>query len=214
MRGKKAVFDKKAMILLGGMALFLGACFNLKQPPHKIDYYTLEYDTPKQPDATPLDVVVRVERFSVAPTNNTNRMIYRDGSFKRDAYVYHKWWSNPGDLVTHFLYRDMRQSGLFAVVLESDSGLPSSYTLEGSVDEFFELDTEEMWKAVLSITVVMAAENEPGIGKRIVFQKTYTADEACRQKNPRSLAEAMSRAMAKVSAEIIKDVYQNLSPGN
>jgi ABC-type uncharacterized transport system auxiliary subunit len=202
---------KKVSILLLGFALFLGACLNLKQPPNKIDYYALEYDPPKPVDSKPLDIVVRLERFGVAATYDTNRMIYRDSSFKRNAYVYHKWWSNPGEFATQFLARDIRRSGLFAAVVQSDSRLGASYTLEGSVDEFLELDTEETWRAVLSLTVVLVSGNDE-TGKRIVFQKTYNADEECKQKNPRALAEAMSGAMARTSAEIIKDVYRHLLP--
>ena len=37
----------------------------------------------------PIAMVLRMERFTIAPTYNTNRMIFRDKSFKRNAYVYH-----------------------------------------------------------------------------------------------------------------------------
>jgi hypothetical protein len=54
------------------------------------------------------------------------------------------------------------------------------------------------------------AENEPDISKRILLQKTYQLKETCRSKNPGALAEAMSRAMARVSGEIIKDLHARI----
>jgi len=190
--------------------LLFGACISLKQPRNKIEFYTLEYDPPPIADRKPLPLVIRMDRFSVAPTYNSHRIIYRDRSFKRDAYVYYKWRANPGDLVTYFLSRDTKQSGLFKAVLPHDSRFPASYSLEGSVDEFFEWEAEEIWKAVLTVSITLMAENEPDISKRVLFQKTYRAQEACREKNPRSLAEAMSGAMAKISGEIIKDIHDYL----
>lgn len=207
-------WHKKISVLLLGLCLPLGACLNLRQPSHKIDYYTLEYDPPQISGVKPLSVVVRIERFSVAPSYNTNRIIYRNSSFKRNAYVYHQWRASPADLVTHFLSRDMKQCNLFQAVLSYDSRFASSYVLEGSVDEFFEWDTDKTWKAVLSLTVLLMAEKEPDVSKKILFQKTYRVNELCKQKNPQAMAKAMSQAMAKVSEKITKDIYSLLSKTN
>jgi len=200
-------YYRKTFFLLLGILIFLGACFNLKQPSHKIEFYTLEYDPPQLTGLKPLPFVIRVERFSVAPEYNSSRIIYRDKSFTRDTYVYYRWRANPADLVTSFLSRDAQQSGLFKAVLPYDSRFPSSFLLEGSVDEFFECDTEERWEAVLSVSITFMKKNEPGSNKKILFQKHYHAREPCDRKNPRALAEAMSRAMSAVSKEIIESLY-------
>ena len=192
------------------LLLLFGACINLKQPQNKIEFYTLEYDPPQIAERNPLPLVIRMDRFSVAPTYNSHRIIYRDRSFKRDAYVYYKWRANPGDLVTYFLSRDTKQSGLFKAVLTHDSRFPSSHSLEGSVDEFFQWEMDEIWKAVLTVSITLMAENEPDITKRVLYQKTYRSQEACGEKNPRSLAEAMSGAMSKISGEMIKYIYDCL----
>jgi len=187
-----------------------GACLNLKQPSNKIEFYTLEYDPPPLDKLKTLPCVIRLERFSVAPEYNSDRIIYRDTSFKRDSYVYFRWRANPGDLVSSFLSRDIKQSGFFKAVLPYDSRLPSSYLLEGSVDEFFEWDAEEKWEAVLSVSITFMAENEPDINKRILFQKNYQVREPCEKKNPQALAGAMSRAMSTVSRQIIEALYTHL----
>ena len=190
-----------------GLTLLLGGCMKAKHPGRQIEYYTLEYEPPPATDLEPLPHVVRIERFGVAPTYNTSRIIYREGSFRREAYVYKRWRSNPGDLVTYFLHRDIKRSGLFRAVLPQDSRFPSSYVIEGSVDEFFEWDTASVWTAVLTLSITLMAENEPDISKRILLQKTYQSRETCQAKNPAALAEAMSRAMARASGEIIADLH-------
>jgi cholesterol transport system auxiliary component len=149
-----------------------------------------------------------VSQFSVSPVYNSNRIIYRDKSFKRQTYAYYMWRANPGELVSYYLSRDMKQSGLFKAVLNRSSSVKPSYLLEGSVDDFYELDGENGWEAILSVSVAVIDEKEPDISKKILFQKTYRSTKPCRQKNPRSLAQAMSQAMSEISENIIDDSYK------
>ena len=198
------------MLLTFCFFLFFGGCMNLKQPSRRIDYYTLEYDPPRLSQPEPLSSVLRLERFTIAPTYNTGHMVFRDRSFKRNTYVYHQWRANPADLVGHFLYRDIRQSGLCKAVLPHSSTFAASYVLDGSVDEFFEWDMGGQWDAILSLGITLMAEDEPDVSKRILFQKNYHARETCQRKNPQALAEAMSLAMARLSKQIMEDIYNCL----
>ena len=200
------------LILWIGLTLGLSACLNLKQPSNKIEYYSLEYDPPRMSDLQPLASVISVELFSVSPIYNTRKIIYRDKSFKRAAYDYHKWHANPGEFVSHFLARDMQQSGLFKAVGSYNQRLAGATVLRGSVDEFLESDMPEGWQAVLTLSIILIAEKDPDAVKKILFQKTYEVRKPCRQKNPRALAEAMSQAMSEASASIINDVYEHLAP--
>lgn len=200
---------KQAFIILTGF-LVLGCSMSLKQPSNKIETYTLEYDPPVISGIRSFPYVIAVERFSVAPLYNTRQMIYRDQAFKRDAYVYHQWRVNPGDLVTYFLRRDIMNSGLFRAVLSNESRSRPSFILEGSVDEWVEWDTEEDWKAALTLDIAFIAADEPDISKRVLFQKSYDSTEPCKRKTPRAFAESMSLAMSRVSEEIIRDIHDYL----
>jgi len=191
--------------------LLISGCLSIKHPYKKIDYYTLEYDSPQITHLETLPLVLRVERFQVAPVYDTSRIIYRKKPFTRDAYSYHMWRSNPGNLVSYFLVRDFRQSETFKSVVTHNGSLMSSHVIEGAVDEFYEHDGKDLWEAVLAVSITLMAKNEPDVSKKILLQKKYSTREACRQKNPQALAEAMSKAMAKLSASIITDVYHALA---
>ena len=175
-------------ILVIGLALLLSACLDFKQPSNKIDYYSLEYDPPRMRDYQPVAEVIKVEQFSVAPIYNTHKIIYRDKSYQRAAYTYHKWRANPGESVTYLLSRDMQQSQLFKAVLTRRSKFPYAYVLEGSVDEFLESDTAGGCQAVLALSIVLMAEQESDMDKKIRFQKTYQMSKPCKQRNPGALA--------------------------
>jgi ABC-type uncharacterized transport system auxiliary subunit len=201
---------KKPSILFIGLFFLLGACMNLKEPSQEIQYYTLEYPSPKINALPPLPDVIRIDRFTTAPPYNTSQIIYRDQSFERNAYVYYKWQTSPGAIVTTLVNRDLRNSGLFKAVLNPESRFFSSFVIEGTVDEFFEWDTPDAWKAVLGLSVILTKKNSERISDTILFQKTYHQVQACRIKHPKAVAEAMSQALSTISEELIRDVYDCL----
>jgi ABC-type uncharacterized transport system auxiliary subunit len=183
---------------------------SLKQPVNKIEYYTLEYPSPQIKTSNSLPHVIRMDRFTAAPPYNTSQIIYRDRSFKRNAYVYYRWQTNPGAIVTTLLSRDIKDSGLFKAVLDNGSRFLPTCMIEGTVDEFFEWDDQNEWKAILAVSIILTEKDKNNFKNRILFQKTYRQAEVCQQKKPRAVAEAMSLALSKISKEMIKDVYDSL----
>lgn len=198
------------ILTVAATAFLLSGCLSAPPVGDSVHFYILEYDPPPIAPGEPLPYTIRIAGLKVAPTYESRLIVYREGEYKRDAYVYHKWRDRPGEMVLHLLLRDFRQSNLFQAVLGPDSRLPASYLLEGSLEAFYELDQPQGWYAVLELDMVLAAETEePGAG-HILFQRHYGAREPCHAKHPRALAEAMSRALSSVSAAIIKDVHERL----
>ena len=87
---------------------------------------------------------------------------------------------------------------------------PASFSIGGNLEIFLEDNSRRPWEAVLSMEIRLIDETEPDIGKSVLMQKMYTATEPCARDNPRATAEAMSRAVQRVSGEIVQDVYATL----
>lgn len=189
-------------------------CVTLKQPSLKIEYYTLEYDSLHPAANTGLDpvqAVLRVERFGIAPAYNTSRITYREHEFKRTSYFYHKWKTNPSDMATYFFSRDLRASGLFKAVVMPGSNTPHTHIVEGFIDEFLEWDSKDKWEAVLGMSVTLLDAGESDISKKIIFQQRFSSRKKCKEKHPKALAQAMSEAMAEVSEEICMAIHKALT---
>ena len=197
----------KIIVLLASLIVIANGCSFFSTPTKEISFYTLEYQVEKTPPSEPLPVSIRVERFGAAPEYNSSRIVYRDAAYNRKAYVYHKWQAKVGDIVYYFMTRDFAESGFFKAVFADDTRFPASYRIGGFVNEFGEWDLEPNWMAVNVVNIILFAENEPDVRKRILFQKTYRAQVKVNGKNPVALVEAMSQAMATLSAEVIEDVY-------
>jgi len=201
------------LLLIPAATLFLGACLVLKQPPQDIRYYTLSH-SPVEQFATTLPVSLKIAKFSVAPLYNTSRIIYAKNATSQQAYSYHKWCVNPGNMVSEHLYRYFSQSNAFKAVFPYSSSNNAAYRLDGHVAEFYEQDREDLWTARLVLTVALICEKELDPSKRVLLQKTYSSAVPCAKKNPGALAEAMGRAATEISANIIKDISKELTKIN
>ena len=199
---------KSLIIVL--LILTLPGCIGTPSSTRKIEYYTLEYAPSSSEALNPLPLSLLIKRFRVDPLYNSTKIIYRDQKFKRDAYHYHKWRAHPGDLVTYLLARDMRSAGLFKAIFTANPTIPATHIVEGTVDEFFEKDGANAWEAVLTVGITLIVKDQTDISQSILLHNTYSATAICSQKNPRSLAAAMSRAMRRVSEMIVKDLYDRL----
>jgi ABC-type uncharacterized transport system auxiliary subunit len=202
----------RLLAFLGGvlsLALVLAGC---GKPPVTVYKHLLEYPSPETPRRAQVPTGIKVELFSVAQAYNSPAMVYRPASHQSEAYRYHRWRVNPGQMVTDFLLRDLRHAGLFKAVFSYDNTGKTRFQLEGAVEEFQEVNAGDNWTAVLAVNVTLLDTTKEEITQRVLFQKNYRCAEAIINRTPQGLAAAMSQAMQKLSASIISDVYQAAGP--
>jgi ABC-type uncharacterized transport system auxiliary subunit len=187
------------MVLISGCGL--GA-----KPSYIVNQYTLEYPSPILKELTSINELVRVDQFSVAQTFNTSAMIYKEGPNLRNVDPYNRWRTKPGEMATEYLVRDLRNSGLFRAVISYNDIEETRYLLEGQVDEFLDASEKDGRKAVLSLNVTFLDLKKRDIAEKVIFQRDYKVVEPYTGKTPAAFAQGMSRAMEKISRQIILDL--------
>ena len=192
-------------LLLLSMVLMTSCSFGAK-PSYKVNQYTLEYPSPFSKELTSISELVKVEQFSVAQTFNTSAMIYKEGPNLRNVDPYNRWRIKPGEMAAEYLVRDLRNSGLFRAVISYDESEETRYLLEGEVDEFLEASEKDGRKAVLSLNVTFLDLTKRVTAEKVIFQRDYKVVEPYTEKTPAALAQGMSRAMEKISRQIILDL--------
>ncbi|CAB5157483.1 hypothetical protein D3OALGA1CA_4828 [Olavius algarvensis associated proteobacterium Delta 3] len=199
-----------ACLLALCISCVIGCGVNLgpRQQAPESQTYTLEYPPPQPKDVSPLPGILRVEAFESIPIYRSDNIVYREGAFRRESYRYHKWQTPPSEMITFLLIRDFRAAGAFKAVLSPNSLLAPTLTLEGGIEEFLEEATPKGWIAVVTLNATLTSEYRPGEGRTALFQRTYSEREPCRANTPGALSEAMSRAMSRISAQILNDIYQ------
>ena len=191
--------------------ILLAACMGTSQSPQPIYYYTLEYSSPSQQFASVLPCTVRVERFSVSPPYNSQRIFYSHDGLQRNAYAYQQWVASPGELLPYFLARDLDQTNGFRAVMTPDAALSATHSLYGWIQEFVEQDADSGWQASAIIHMTLISNQERDPTRKILLQKRYAATSVCKDKTPQSFAEAMSSAVADISKTVGENIYDRLS---
>lgn len=187
------------------MCILSAACIGGKTP-YMIEQYTVEYPAPLNRGDSPMNVTMRVERFSASKAYSGQAMVYSSGPFKMNSYDYHRWRVSPGDMVTDFLLRDLRGSGLFRAVFSYHDPEEARFVLEGGVEEFLESDGKDGAKAILGLSVTLLDATQREVTKRVVFQRRYRFVEAMGSRDPQALVQSMSRAMEMFSKALLEDV--------
>jgi ABC-type uncharacterized transport system auxiliary subunit len=192
-------------LLMLSMVLIAGCSFGAK-PSYKVNQYTLEYPSPFSKEFTPTNEFVKVEQFSVSQTFDTSAMVYKEGPNLRNVDPYNRWRTKPGEMTAEYLVRDLRNSGLFRAVVSNDDNMETRYLLEGEVDEFLEIDEKDGRKAVLGLNLTFLDLTKRNMIEKVIFQRDYKVVEPYPEKTPAGLAQGMSRAMEKISRQIILDL--------
>jgi len=192
-------------LLLVSMAL-VTSCSLGGKPSYKVNQYTLEYPSPFLKEFTSVNELIKVEQFSVAQTFNTSAMIYKEGPNLRNVDPYNRWRTKPGEMAAEYLVRDLRNCGLFRAVISYNGSEETRYLLEGQVDEFLEANEKDGRKAVLGLNVTLLDLTKRNTAEKVIFQRDYKAVEPCIEKTPAALAQGMSKAMERISRQIILDL--------
>jgi ABC-type uncharacterized transport system auxiliary subunit len=187
------------MVLISGCSLG-------KRPSYLVNQFTLEYPSPILKELNSTSELLRVEQFSVAQTFNTSAMIYKEGPNLRNVDPYNRWRTRPGEMATEYLARDLRNSGLFRAIISHNDSEETRYLLEGQVDEFLEASEKDGRTAVLSLYITFLDLKKRETAEKVIFQRDYKVVEPYGEKTPAGLAQGMSKAMEKISRQIILDL--------
>jgi len=193
--------------------LTAGGCADLSQltqPNLKIESYTIEVSLPEK-SARTLPCALRIRQFTTNPLYATSAMVYKTKDYQTAAYTYHRWHIPPTGITAAALHQSLRAAGICRAVFGPDAVNPADYWLDGHLETFLENDTVSPWQAELALVVTLVDADAAEPRRQVLLQKRYTATEPCVRDTPRALAEAMSRALETVTAEIITDVTARLA---
>lgn len=199
------------LVIILTCLIVLTGCIGNASTPSTVYYYTLDYKS-KAPNApSRLPVVLRVNRFSVSPPFNTQRIVYAEKNLHRNTYAYHHWIAQPGELLSYLLARDLDYSDGFQSVLPADTTQPATHDVYGWVEEFIEIDDHNPWQASITVHITLASALDPDASRRILMQERYSQKADCKAKTPAALAQAMSEAVASIYKEVVHDIYSRLN---
>jgi ABC-type uncharacterized transport system auxiliary subunit len=108
----------------------------------KTRYYTLRAPQPPAAITPGMQLILQVERFEAPDLLLDNRMIYYTSPTELNFHEYHRWSSDPGDLLSDLAMKFFARTSLFRRVYAYPAPVNADYTLRGRVLDLDELKYE------------------------------------------------------------------------
>jgi ABC-type uncharacterized transport system auxiliary subunit len=197
-------------LLLSAMFLLplvgVTACISLKTEYPKTTYYRLE-DKPVQKAAKPASEGLLVKPFTIDSEFDTDRMIVMASGTEAQPLHYHRWTSEPQELITAHIINRLQQSGFFAEgVFTPASSVVPGLQLEGRIMECLARSTVQEGN-IVSLRIHCTVQRLDSIGRTsVLLQKVYTQTVRRTSDGGASIAPAMSEAVSAVGDALLTDL--------
>ena len=123
------------------------------QYPH---YYTLNLPAPPDPPASEnAHATLAIREFSAPTYLRQGAIAYKTSPEQIGFYAYHRWASDPREVVTNAVLDHLRASGAFALVKPYDGRPGAAYVLSGRLENLDEFDYQGGVKVQVALSAQM-----------------------------------------------------------
>jgi ABC-type uncharacterized transport system auxiliary subunit len=186
-------------------ALILTGCAGKVRYPN---YYMLALAPSKDPPAADRQKLpaIAVQRFETPAYLRQGRIVYRDSPEQIGFYNYHRWASEPGQLVTTAMIDTLRSVGSFSVVEPYDGREHTPYVLQGRLERLDEIDYDNH----LQVEVRLSAQLLNTKTGTTVWAGETTKTALVDQRQVNSVVRAMGEATQQSLDQLVQDMTKQL----
>ena len=187
-------------------ALLLAGCAGKVRYP---DYYMLALAPSKGPAAGNEGYklpAVAVQRFETPAYLRQGRIVYRQTPEQIGFYEYHRWVSDPGQVVTTAMIDSLRAAGVFSTVQTYDGEAHAPYVLQGRLEHLDEVDYENGVRVEVRLNAQLL---DPKTGTAVWAGDT-TKNIIVEQRQVRSVVQAMGQATQDGVDQLVQDLRNQL----
>ena len=192
-----------ATILLA--ALTLTACFggSTSEPSR---YYMLAVEDISMPSGNAKGKV-QVRKFTVDPAYQKANIVYRESAYDFMFYDLDLWASRPDHMITQVVAEYAVKSGLFESVEIKGNSKPA-FEISGNISAIEEVDEGSSQSARLAIEISFRKVDS----NEAIFEKRYEGKEPMDKREPRFMAEATSKLLAKFMEDALAGISEASQP--
>jgi ABC-type uncharacterized transport system auxiliary subunit len=201
--GSSAIYFKA-----GGPALLAALLCTACASTPKTRYYTLRTPSPPAAASSKTHFTLQVERFDAPDLLLDNRIIYYTSPTQLNFHEYHRWSSDPGDLLSELAMKFFARTGLFQQVYAYPAPVNADYTLRGRVLDLDELkfDTDGGGKSGearlgLKLDLLQSQQN------KVVWSARLEQTEPIQENNVQGAVDAMNI----VAKRLLQNAYGGIS---
>jgi len=203
--GPQMIMQRLCAATACASALLIAGCGGKILYPH---YYTL--DIPPAPRAAvtgPLmSMTVAVRRFETPSYLRQGRIVYRPAPAEIGFYEYHRWVTDPSEMVTSAVMDSLRASHLFSFVKRYDGQGQNEYIMGGRLERLEEIDSAEGVRVVVRLSADLMDFRTGAVVWAGAEGETLAVDT----RNVNSVVTEMSRAVEKSIDGLVASLRQRL----
>ena len=186
-------------------ALLLAGCAGKVRYP---DYYMLALAPSKGPAANEGYKLpaVAVQRFETPAYLRQGRIVYRQTPEQIGFYDYHRWVSDPGQVVTTAMIDSLRAAGVFSTVQTYDGEAHAPYVLQGRLEHLDEVDYENGVRVEVRLNAQLL-DTKTGTA---IWAGDTTKNIIVEQRQVRSVVQAMGQATQDGVDQLVQDLRNQL----
>jgi uncharacterized lipoprotein YmbA len=182
-------------------ALLMTGCAGKVRFPN---YYMLALAPSKNPPSSERQKLpaVAVQRFETPAYLRQGRIVYRQTPEQIGFYEYHRWASDPGQVVTTAMIDSLRSAGIFSTVEIYDGQEHAPYLLQGRLERLDEVD----YKHGVQVEVRLFAQLLDTKTGTAVWAGDTTKNVLVEQRQVRSVVQAMGQATQDGVEQLVQDL--------
>jgi len=141
--------------------------------------------------------IVRIRRFQISEGFSGIGLVYRTSEVNYESDFYNEFMVSPVSIITEQSRRWFGESGVFAGVFGTSSGVKAGYVLEGNVVCLYgDYRDKESPEAFLEIEFTLISAK--AMADPIVFHRTYAAARAVEPANAAALVKGFNGCLSEI----------------
>jgi ABC-type uncharacterized transport system auxiliary subunit len=189
------------------LAFVLSSCISLKTEYPRTAYYRLE-QKPVTSATVRLPQSLLIKPFTIDSEFDTDRIMTLVNGTETQALNYHRWITEPQELITAHVRARFAERGAFAGgVFTPESSVAPALVLEGRIVECLARSATAVPPNTVTLRIHCTLQQSDGSGTtNVLLQKIYSHTAARANDAGASIAPAMSDAASAVSDSLLNDI--------
>ena len=191
-----------------GLALLAALLSSACASTPKTHYYTLRTPPPPSGLSPQTQFILQVERFDAPDLLLDNRIIYYSSQSELNFHEYHRWSSDPGEMLSEVAMKFFAATNLFNQVYAFPAPVKTDYTLRGRVLDLSILKYEKNGQgksgtASLGVKLDLLQTRQD----KVIWSARLERTAPIESNDPRAAVDAMNIA----ADRLFEDAYSGIS---
>lgn len=182
--------------------------------PSNTRYYTLGVPQPPAAEAHGTRFTLQVERFDAPDLLRDSRIIYYTSPTELNFDDYHRWSSDPGELLSDVAMKFFAETGLFQQVYAFPAPVKADYTLRGRVLDLSELRYQAAGGKSRQVRLGLKLDLLQTQQNQVVWSSRLEQTEPVGKSDAQGAVEAMNVAAERLLQSAYGGISQALERAN